>query len=397
MLFSLTCASLILALIPALLFRANLRLYAPPPCPSPGTPGVRVSVLIPARNEEAAIGAAVQAALASTGVEFEVIVLDDHSDDRTAEIVEALAEADDRVRVVSAPELPAGWCGKQHACWALAREARHPLLVFLDADVRLAPDALERMAAFMSASGADLASGIPRQETGTLLEKLEIPLIHFILLGFLPIRRMRRSRRLSLSAGCGQLFMARGDAYHQSGGHGAIRETFHDGIRLPRAFRAAGFKTDLFDATDIATCRMYRNAREVWSGLAKNAGEALAAPGMIVPMSLILIGGQVVPPVLLLLSLSGWAVPTRSGLPTALALLAVAAAYYPRIAGIVRFHQSLLGSLLHPLAMAILVAIQWFAFFRNALGRPSTWKGRPHPISSSRTRVLAPRDLEPTT
>ena len=58
---------------------------------------------------------------------------------------------------------------------------------------------------------------------------------------------------------------------------------FHDGIKLPRAFRAAGFKTDLFDATDLATCRMYRNAREVWYGLAKNAGEALAAPGMIVP------------------------------------------------------------------------------------------------------------------
>ena len=240
-------------------------------------------------------------------------MLDDHSDDRTAAIVEELAEADDRVRLVSAPELPAGWCGKQHACWVLAREARHPLLVFLDADVRLAPDALARMAAFLSASGADLASGIPRQETGTLLEKLEIPLIHFILLGFLPIRRMRKSRRPSFSAGCGQLFIARADAYHQCGGHGAIRETFHDGIRLPRAFRAAGFKTDLFDATDLATCRMYRNAREVWYGLAKNAGEALAAPGMIVPMSLILLGGQVLPLVLLLLSLIRWVTPTLPG------------------------------------------------------------------------------------
>ena len=141
------------------------------------------------------------------------------------------------------------------------------------------------MAAFVETTGADLASGIPHQETVSLLEKLVIPLIHFILLGFLPIRRMRRSRRPSFAAGCGQLFIARAEAYHRCGGHAAIRDTLHDGIKLPRAFRAAGFKTDLFDATDLATCRMYRTAREVWLGLAKNAGEALAAPAMIVPMT----------------------------------------------------------------------------------------------------------------
>ena len=362
MLLTLTLISLVLALIPALLFRANLRLYAPPPCPSPGLAATPLSVLIPARNEEAAIGPAVRAALASAGVEFEVVVLDDHSDDRTAAIVEELAEADDRVRLVSAPELPAGWCGKQHACWVLAREARHPLLVFLDADVRLAPDALARMAAFLSASGADLASGIPRQETGTWLEKLEIPLIHFILLGFLPIRRMRRSRRprsrpaAASSSSPGPMPITSAAATR------AIRETFHDGIKLPRAFRAAGFKTDLFDATDIATCRMYRNAREVWYGLAKNAGEALAAPGMIVPMSLILLGGQVLPLVLLLLTLIRWVTPTLPGVPAALALLATLAAYYPRLAGVIRFRQPLLGAILHPLGVLILIAIQWFAF-----------------------------------
>jgi hypothetical protein len=396
MLLALTCLSVILALIPALLFRANLRLYAPPPAPDPATPRPQVSVLIPARNEEASIGPAVRAALGSTGADFEVVVLDDHSEDRTAAIVQELAEADDRVRLVSAPELPAGWCGKQHACWVLAGEARHLLLVFLDADVRLAPDALARMAAFMAASGADLASGIPHQETGTWLEKLQIPLIHFILLSFLPIRRMRKSRRPSLSAGCGQLFIARAEAYHECGGHAAIRETFHDGIKLPRAFRARGLKTDLFDATDLAACRMYRNAREVWFGLAKNAGEALAAPVMVVPMSLILLGGQVLPLVLILVTLIRWVTPTLPGVPAALALLATLAAYYPSVAGVIRFRQPLLGALLHPLGVLILVAIQWFAFARNALGRPSTWKGRPQPAAGGRTALLAPRELEPT-
>src|SRR5690242_9647881 len=109
MLLTLTCVCFILALIPALLFLANLRLYAPPPASCPAAGGVRphLSVLIPARNEEAAIGAAVRSALATMGAELEVPVLDDHADDRTAAIVEKLAKTDVRVPLLSAPELPA--------------------------------------------------------------------------------------------------------------------------------------------------------------------------------------------------------------------------------------------------------------------------------------------------
>ena len=195
--------------------------------------------------------------------------------------------------------LPAGWCGKQFACSLLARAARHPLLVFLDADVRLAPDGLARMAAFLEESKADLVSGIPLQETGTLVEKLVIPLNHFVLLGFLPLARMRRNRHPAYAAGCGQFFLARSNAYEAAGGHAAIRASLHDGITLPRAFRAAGFRTDLCDLTEIATCRMYRTAGDVWRGLAKNATEGLASPGLILPATAILLGGQVLPFVLL--------------------------------------------------------------------------------------------------
>jgi len=353
-------------------------------------------VLIPARNEENAIGDAVRAALRNQGIELEVVVLDDHSADRTAVIVEQLIASDERVRLVATPELPAGWCGKQHACWVLARAARYPFLLFIDADVRLVPDALARMNAFVVASGADLASGIPHQETVGLLEKLLIPLIHFILLGFLPIRRMRRSRRPSFAAGCGQLFFARAEAYRRCGGHSVIGGTLHDGLKLPRAFRAASFQTDLFDATDLATCRMYRTAGEVWSGLAKNAGEALAAPAMIGPMTAVLLGGQVLPVILLVLALCSWPEPWPKW-QTTLALVAASAAYYPRLAAARRYRQSLLGAILHPLGILILLAIQWFAFLRNALGRPATWKGRPYPTPGSQTKVLAPRELEPTT
>ena len=116
MILALVC--LICALIPALVFRRNLGLYAPPP-PSPDNRPA-ISVLIPARNEESVIGAAVEAALASRGVDLEVVVLDDGSEDRTAEIVAGIAARDPRVRLETAPPLAPGWCGKQHACAALA-------------------------------------------------------------------------------------------------------------------------------------------------------------------------------------------------------------------------------------------------------------------------------------
>ena len=321
------------------------------------------------------IEASVSAALASRGVELEVLVLDDRSEDATAGIVRNLSRVDGRVRLVPGEELPPGWCGKQHACWTLAHEARYPLLVYIDADVRLAPEALRRLASGLESSGADLLSGFPRQETIGWLERLVIPLMHFILLGFLPIRRMRRSRDPAFAAGCGQLFVTRREAYDRAGGHSAIRGTLHDGLKLPRAYRLAGLKTDLSDATDLAVCRMYRSAGAVWNGLAKNAGEALAAPRLILPMTLLLLAGQVLPVVLVTAGLAQVLGPFEP-FGWICALVALSASYYSRWAPAIRFRQSRIGALMHPMGVLVFLAIQWYAFARTLAGRPSAWKGR---------------------
>ena len=372
--------SSLLAVLPAALFLRNLTLYAPPPFANHQS-RPRCSVLIPARNEEATISRAVLSVLQNEQVDLEVIVLNDDSVDRTAQIVEAIAKEDERVRLGTAPPLPGGWCGKQHACYILAQLAKNPLLVFMDADVILRPDALLRMSAFMEKSGAALASGVPRQETLTFSEKLLIPLIHFVLLSYLPIFRMRASSRAAYGAGCGQLFVARADAYAACGGHSSIRSTLHDGPKLPRAFRAAGFMTDLFDATDIAQCRMYLTNGEVWRGLAKNAHEALASPRLIWLATLLLVGGQVLP---LFLLLAACLPKPGSRITVTFCLLGTAAIFIPRLIVVGRFRQPFGSALLHPLGICALVAIQWFAFFRSLRGRPVAWRGRSYPIDPVR-------------
>ncbi len=368
----LICISLAIALFNALLFLRNYRIYSIPPEPRWKHP-LSVSILIPARNEELAIRQAVESALRSTGINLEVIVLDDNSEDRTAEIVRSLSTLDDRVRLESAPPLPPGWCGKQFACSVLSTLARYDVLCFIDSDVRLQPDGVARMAHFLQESKASLVSGFPHQEVQTFFEKLLLPLMHFLLLSFLPMNLMRRSTAPSLAAGCGQIFVADRNAYIKAEGHAAIRTSRHDGIALPRAFRRAGFLTDLCDATPVANCRMYRSAGEVFSGLLKNANEGIAAPIRIFVFSFLLGMGHIAPFLLLFL------INRRSGNAPLLylaALLACALSLLPRVLAAFRYKQPLLEALLHPFAMVVFLGLQWYARFRDLAGAPAVWKGR---------------------
>lgn len=351
--------ALVLALIPLAMTADNLRRYrTPEPCRS----RPRISVLIPARNEEANIGAAAACVLASHGVDLELVVMDDGSTDATADILRSIG--DPRLRVVQGGGLPPGWSGKQHACAALARLARYDLYVFVDADVRLAPGALSRMAGFMERHDVGLASGFPRQITLTWSEKLLLPMIHFLLLGYLPMARMQASAAPSLGAGCGQLFIARAQAYAASGGHGAIRASLHDGLTLPRAFRRAGFMTGLFDASRFATCRMYEDAAQVWEGLTKNATEGMAKPASLPIWTVILGGGAVLPAILMLTA------------PSAPAGLALCCGMALRLVLAWRFRQPAIFAVLHPVGVASMLALQWAALLRAAMGRPATWRGR---------------------
>ena len=378
----LAVAAVLLAALPAALTIFNLKVFVPTPeqgragqgnAASQPTP--RVSVLVPARNEAAAIARCARAILASRDVDLELVVLDDASTDGTDTIVEQLAASDRRVRLVRGRPLPPGWCGKQHACAQLAEAATYDTWMFLDTDVLLSPAAVRRCVGFLDASEAALVSGFPRQVTGSFLEWLLLPLIHFVLLGFLPIAHSRMDNSPGLAAGCGQLFITRRSDYLRAGGHAAIRASLHDGIKLPRAFRRAGLRTDICDATDIASCRMYTRSLDVWRGLSKNATEGIGSPATILPFTILLAGGQILPAVLVV-----WGLATRwSGWPTwavPVAFIAVALSYLPRILEAVRFRQSMMSVVAHPLGIAVFLAIQWVSLVRRQFGLQTRWRGR---------------------
>lgn len=354
-----------LTLLPALNTLANLAALKVPE-PSADVPGV--SILIPARNEEAAIEACVGAALASTGVDLEVIVLDDGSTDRTRTIVEAMAERDARLRIAPAPPLPPGAKGKPHACHVMSTLATRPNLLFIDADVRLAPDAASRM---VPPPGTALLSGVPRQELGGLLERLLVPMINSLIYGYLPVTIMRRMpHRPSLAAACGQLMMVNAEAYRACGGHAAIAHVMHDGLQLARRFRAAGFATDLIDATPLARCRMYQSAADTWNGFGKNATEGMARPVALPIWTVLLLGGHVLPlPALVVAALAG---PASFVLSLGCLSLAVVA----RALQAVRCGEPASAVVLHPIAVLATLALQWTALARHWRGGTVEWRGR---------------------
>ena len=358
--------TLALSALPAAMTVVNLSVLATPPIGS-DTPGV--SVLIPARDEEANIAACLTAALASRHVDLDVVVLDDGSTDGTAAIARAFASNDARLRYEVAPPLPIGWNGKQHACHVLSTLAAKPNLVFIDADVRLEPDGVARLAHALGR--VDLVSGVPRQVTATTPERLLIPMINALILGYLPVWMMRRRPDVGLGAGCGQLMATTARAYAHSGGHAAIRTSLHDGLKLPRLFRAAGLRTDLVDGTALAWCRMYADTASLIEGLLKNATEGMAQPIALPIWTVLLIGGHVLPWLLLV------AAAVREDWPALLvAALACSLSIGARALQARRCREAPSGVALHPLGVASLILVQWMALVRQARRRPKTWRGR---------------------
>jgi hypothetical protein len=349
---------------------ANLRLLR---TPDPDAPEVAesVSVLIPARDEERHIAETVRSVLAQSGVpDLEVIVLDDASSDRTGPIVSALAAADDRVRLVTGPDdpLPEGWLGKPWACERLAAQARGSVLVFVDADVVLAPHAVRALVHTLRTTGLAMVAPYPLQVADTWLERLVQPLVTWSWAATMPLRWGERSLRPSLSAANGQLLAVDATAYRHAGGHAAVRGEVIEDVALMRAMKRSGAHAATVDGSHLATCRMYTGTAEVVDGYAKSLWAAFNGPVGSVAVSGLLVGAFVVPAVA--------AVTAPTGRTRAIGAAGYAAGVASRAMVAQRTGEPVLpDALAHPASIAAFAALSAVSWQRHLRGA-NRWKGR---------------------
>jgi len=325
----------------------------------------KVSVLLPVRDEERRVRGCLTTLLEQIRVpDLEVLVLDDGSRDGTAAVVRQVAAGDPRVRLLTGEDdVPAGWLGKTWACHRLAGEAGGSVLVFVDADVRLAPHALAAAVTLLRGSGLDLVSPYPRQLAATLGERLVQPLLQWSWLSTLPLAAAERSGRPSLSAANGQFLTVDAATYRRAGGHAAVRGEVLDDVALLRAIKRAGGRGVVVDGTHLATCRMYEDWPELREGYTKSLWSAFGSPQGAAVVVAGLAVCYVVPPIA---ALRG----SLTGFGGYVAAVVGRYAVAERTGG-----RSMPDSLAHPASVVVfgwLTARSWRARLRGEL----TWRGR---------------------
>jgi chlorobactene glucosyltransferase len=229
-----------------------------------------VSVIIPARDEARVIERTVRAFLAQSYAALEVIVVDDRSVDGTGAILERIAAEDSRLVVVSGEEPPAGWLGKPAALHRGSQRARGEILLFVDADVIYAPDAVGAAVAYFQRSGVAMLALLPHFEMETLAEKILMPQLAMAVLSFIPTFLSNRTLLPRLGIGGGPGNMVRRDVYESFGGHQELRDSVIDDVSLARLVRQHGGRTHAIRADDLISLRMYHGMREIIEGFTKN-------------------------------------------------------------------------------------------------------------------------------
>jgi chlorobactene glucosyltransferase len=336
----------------------------------------RISVLVPARNEEATIGPCVSSLLAQDYPNFQVIVINDNSTDGTAAILSKLRQGDSRLKVISGQPLPPEWLGKHWACHHLYQAADGELLLFTDADTVHTPDTLRCATAALLQERADMISIIPRHNLVSLAEKLIMPGFALGVFANIPLPARLRPGNTKLVSSSGKLMLFRRASYEAAGGFQSIRQSVLDDLQLAERISLLGMRYRVFDGTDNVTCRMYRTWTELHQGLTKNV---FPSYGYNVPLfvftwlwinfvfwaPIVELGVHKMPEYPPVLSLGLAAI-------SIIACLALLGSYY------YRFKFPLYTVLLYPVSAALLAAIAFSSMFLTLSGQ-ATWKDRKMP------------------
>jgi chlorobactene glucosyltransferase len=338
----------------------------------------RVSVLVPARNEDGVIERCVGSLLAQDYPDFDVLVLDDCSTDGTGDILRRLAADASRLRVLRGRPLPAGWIGKHWACQQLLEKADGEYVLYVDADTWHHPTALRNGVAGMLAWDMDLLSAIPREIVGTFGELLTVPMPVWSFFALLPMWVAFHTRTPLLASAIGQYMMFRASSLRKVGGFERIRSNAVDDLSLARLIKASRMRWRLADGTGRVSCRMYRGLRDSVRGFSRNLYAVFYHNALLLTFVwLVILMVYGAPVAVLVAAACGYAIPLQ-GMVTALGAVALSVLQWSIIA--VRFQFSWALSLTWIMGQPVCVYIA-FRSMLLSLTRRTTWKDRV--ISSS--------------
>ncbi len=347
----------------------------------PAEPPPLVSLLVPARNEEANVEACLRGLLAQTHARCEILLLDDSSTDATSAIAtrvideyRAAASRDPSrpshaARLLVGRPLEHGWGGKCFACHQLAEAAAGEWLLFLDADTRLAPDAVASALAAARVAQVELASFLPRYVGEAWPNRLVVPWLYFFLTALVPLPEVASTPHPRLSVANGQAILVRRDAYLRSGGHAAIRDHIVEDVSLAIAAKAAGLRIALLDGHRWLACAMYDGGRAMAAGFAKSFHSAARRYPFQWAALLTL---------LVLIGFRPWLriATAESGLERMLALASIVLVGGTFAALLVRFRQQRAALAIWPLALWGLLGVALAGGVSGLLGRELSWRGR---------------------
>lgn len=346
----------------------NLRVFRRPPLPQTLTNPSKVSILIPARNEELRLPPCLDSLLAQSYPNLEWIVLDDNSTDQTSHVVTQRMTAEPRLHLLKGAPLPEGWTGKSWACWQLSQHAQGDFLLFTDADTLHTPDSIASALTTMEKEKADLLSLWPRQITGSWSEMLILPFVHVLILLFLP--QWLPFPHRSLGVANGQFVLFRRSAYQSIGGHEKVRNHLVEDVALGREIKTAGLRLLNQDGTRLVSCRMYSCFSEVWEGFTKNLRAGFEdSVASFIALGVVQVVFLLAPFLFLILGLllqAAWWPLAAVQVFLILGLRAFLAW---------RYQHPPLSVLLHPIGQALALSIAMNSWIQSARGSV-TWKGR---------------------
>lgn len=229
-----------------------------------------ISILIPARNEEKNIAALLESILKQSFTNYEVIVLDDFSLDKTYSIVNEYSQKDRRIKIIKGSELPNDWLGKNWACYQLAQQAEGKYLLFIDADVTLAENSILNAVMELKSKNASMLSVFPAQKINGFGEWLVVPLMNWLLLNFLPVKFVYKTKSKKFSAANGQFILIEKNVYNKIGKHEVVKDKVVEDMEIARRLKSQGFKIITLLGGNSVYCKMYNSFSEAFIGFSKN-------------------------------------------------------------------------------------------------------------------------------